>query len=71
MFSNLLFVMSQILRTMMIKTSSIKQKSNVDKWRRPLSFFMDDHDFFRVTSFLGFRRTIISKKMTPKIIGSY
>jgi len=32
---------------------------------------MDNHDFQRGMSFLGVRRTIISKKMTPKFIGPY
>jgi len=48
-----------------------RQKSYVDKRKRPLEFEAGDHVFLRVTPTVGIGRALKSRKLTPRFIGSY
>jgi len=50
-----------------MRATQSRQKSYVDKRRRPLEFEAGDHMFLRV----GIGRVLKSRKLTPRFIGSY
>ncbi|XP_073222418.1 uncharacterized protein [Cicer arietinum] len=54
-----------------MKVSQDRQRSYVDKRRRPLEFEQGGHMFLRVTPMIGVGRAIKSRKLTPKFIGPY
>jgi len=54
-----------------MKASQSRQKSYVDRRRRPLEFAPRDHVFLRITRTTGVGRAIRSRKLSPKFIGPY
>lgn len=54
-----------------MKASQSRQKIYHDKRRKDLEFWEGDHVFLRVNLVTGVGHVIKSKKLTPKIIGSY
>ncbi|XP_047148409.1 uncharacterized protein LOC124820701 [Vigna umbellata] len=49
-----------------MKASQSRQKSYVDKRRRPLEFAVGDHIFLRVTPITGISKDIRSRKLSPR-----
>jgi len=54
-----------------LRATQSRQKSYVDKKRRPLEFLKGDHVFLKVTPTTGIGRVMKSKKLTPRFIGPY
>ncbi|XP_020209451.1 uncharacterized protein LOC109794417 [Cajanus cajan] len=54
-----------------MKAAESRQKSYVDKRRKPLEFLEGEHVFLKVTPTRGVGRAIKAKKLNPKFIGSY
>jgi len=54
-----------------MRVTQSRQKSYVDKRRRPLEFEAGDHVFLRVTPTTGIGRALKSRKLTPRFIGPY
>jgi len=54
-----------------MRATHSRQKSYVDKRRRPLEFDEGDHVFLRVTPITGVGRVLKSRKLTPRFIGPY
>ena len=54
-----------------MRTTQSRQKSYVDKRRRPLEFEAGDHVFLWVTPTAGIGRALKSRKLTPRFIGPY
>ena len=60
----------KLIQDQMCVTQS-RQKSYVDKRRRPLEFKEGDHVFLKVIPTTGIGSAIKSRKLTPKFIGPY
>jgi len=54
-----------------LKATESRQKSYVDKKRRPLEFQEGDHVFLKVIPTIVIGRVMKSKKLTPRFIGPY
>nr|KYP53939.1 Retrotransposable element Tf2 [Cajanus cajan] len=54
-----------------LRATQIRQKSYVDRRRRPLEFEEGEHVFLRVTPITGVGRAVRAKKLTPRFIGPY
>nr|KYP34488.1 Retrotransposable element Tf2 [Cajanus cajan] len=54
-----------------LRMTQSRQKSYVDKRRRPLEFQEGNHVFLKVTPTTGIGRVMKSKKLTPRFIGPY
>ena len=54
-----------------MRATQSRQKSYVDKRRRPLEFDAGDHIFLRVTPTTGIGRALKSRKLNPRFIGPY
>jgi len=54
-----------------MRATQSRQKSYVDRRRRPLEFEAGDHVFLRVTPTAGIGRAIKSRKLTPRFVGPY
>ncbi|XP_054782665.1 uncharacterized protein LOC129289951 [Prosopis cineraria] len=48
-----------------------RQKSYVDKRRKPLQFEVGDHVFLKVTPMTGIGRSIQAKNLTPYFVGPF
>ncbi|GAU51456.1 hypothetical protein TSUD_413530 [Trifolium subterraneum] len=54
-----------------MRVAQSRQKSYVDRRRRPIEFDEGDHVFLRVTPKLGLRGVFKTKKLAPRYIGPY
>lgn len=54
-----------------LRTSHSRQKSYVDRRRKPLEFVVGEHAFLKVTPTTDVGKVVRSKKLSPKFIGPY
>ena len=54
-----------------MKTAQSRQKSHIDKRRRPLTFEVEDYVYLKVSPMRGVQRFGVKRKLAPRYVGPY